>query len=483
MKSIVVNVVPEETRMAILEDNELMELSVERTLQDHIVGNIYKGKVQNVLPGMQAAFVDIGYEKNAFLYIGDGLPKDAVKSIVKPEAFHVGQNVLIQIVKDAIGTKGPRATTHLTLPGRYVVLMPTVDYIGISRRIERAEERERLKKLADKICPKGMGLIVRTIAQDKSEAVLAKDINYLANLWQAITARSKVSGALTLLYRDADLVIRIVRDYLAADVDELIIDNQDAYQKICDLLQTSPEVLAKVKLYNAPEGIFKHYSINEEIEKMGKREIELKSGGSIVIDKTEALTVIDVNTGKFVGKTNLADTVFQTNIEAAEEITKQIRLRDIGGIIIVDFIDMEMDEHKQTILSVLEEKVKKDRTKTNIVDITSLGLVEMTRKKSRKNFEGMLYSTCPCCDGRGRVKSPETVSINICRGLRRIHKSKNSSHAYLIQVHPQVAESLFQTDILEKLKTELGCRIKVESSLQFHPEVYSILQLDDHNID
>lgn len=479
MKSIIVNVVPEETRMAILEENELMELSVERNLHDHIVGNIYKGRIQNVLPGMQAAFVDIGYEKNAFLYIGDGLPKDAVKSISKNETFHVGQNVLIQIVKDAIGTKGPRATTHLTLPGRYVVLMPTVDYIGISRRIEETDERERLKAVAEKICPSGMGMIVRTVAQGKSEEVLEKDIHYLANLWQSITARSRVSGALTLLYRDADLVIRIVRDYLSSDVEELIIDHQESYQRVCDLLQTTPELLEKVKLYTGQEGVFKHYSINEEIEKMGKREVELKSGGSIVIDKTEALTVIDVNTGKFVGKTNLSDTVFQTNIEAAEEITKQIRLRDIGGIIIVDFIDMETEEQKQTILNVLEEKVKKDRTKTNIVDITSLGLVEMTRKKSRKSFEGMLYSTCPYCEGRGRVKSPETVSINISRRLRRIHKKKNASHAYLIQVHPQVAESLLETDILTRLKIELGCTIKIEALASLHPEVYSILQLDE----
>lgn len=480
MKSIIVNIVPEETRVAITEDNELLEISMERTESAHVVGNIYKGKVQNVLPGMQAAFVDIGMEKNAFLYIGEGLPKNALQAIAQNEMFHVGQNVLIQIVKDAIGTKGPRATTHLTLPGRFVVLMPTVDYIGISRRIDQSKERERLKVLAEEICPEGMGMIVRTVAEGQSEAALKKDVDYLAGLWNSLLARSKVSYSPTLLYRDADLLIRIVRDYLTPQIDALIVDQQEAFTRVCDLLKyRSPELANRVKLYQGTGDIFKEYHLEEELAKLEKREIELKSGGSIVIDKTEALTVIDVNTGKFVGQTSLADTVFQTNIEAAEEITKQMRLRDIGGIIIIDFIDMETEGQKKAVLHVLEEKVKQDKTKTNVVDITSLGLVEITRKKSRQNFEGMIYSQCPCCAGRGIVRSPETISINISRDLRRLSKKKHLAAGYIVQMHAQVAEAFEKAKLTHQLEKELSCKVVVEAVAGIHPEVYSILQGND----
>ncbi|WP_199883701.1 Rne/Rng family ribonuclease [Anaerosinus massiliensis] len=477
MKSIIVNVVPEETRMAIIENNTLLEFAVERTQSEHVVGNIYKGKVQNVLPGMQAAFVDIGYDKNAFLYIGDGLPKNAVSSISHSNVFHVGQNVLIQIVKDAIGTKGPRATTHLTLPGRYVVLMPTVDYIGVSRRIEDTDERERLKGIAEKICPPDMGMIVRTVAEGQCEEVLKKDMEYLSNLWNALVARDKVSSSPTLVYRDADLLIRIVRDYLNSDIDELVIDRHEAYTRVCALL--SPNLVKRVKLYKGTESIFRHYRIEDELRKLEQREVELKSGGSIVIDKTEALTVIDVNTGKFVGQTNLADTVFRTNMEAAEEITKQIRLRDLGGIIIVDFIDMETEEQRQTILKVLEDKVKYDKTKTNVVDITALGLVEMTRKKSRQNFESILYSTCPYCNGRGRIQSSETVSIHISRDLRRLSRKKHLSNGYIVQVHPQVKAAFEKSGHIANLEKEIACKIVLEGVESLHPEVYSILQAPD----
>ena len=480
MKSIIVNIVPEETRMAVTDAGELLEISVERTESAHLVGNIYKGRVQNVLPGMQAAFVDIGYEKNAFLYIGDGMPKNAIQSMNQTERFHIGQNVIIQIVKDAIGLKGPRATTHLTLPGRYVVLMPTVSYIGISRRIEDVEERERLKNIAGEICPKEMGIIVRTVAAGKSEAVLKKDIDYLIKLWNSLLARSKVSNAPTLLYRDADLVIRIVRDYFSAEINELIVDQQDAYHRITELLAyTSPELVNRIKLYNGIQDIFDAYQLKEEVEKLGKRQVDLKSGGFIVIDKTEALTVIDVNTGKFVGETNLADTVFHTNLEAAAEITKQIRLRDIGGIIIVDFIDMETEEQKQQVLRFLEEKVKEDKTKTNIVDITSLGLVEITRKKSRQNFEGIVYSTCPYCDGRGMVESPQTVGIKISRHLRHLNGKKHPSNGYVVQVHPNVADAFIASKWIVSLEKELACKIKLEKVLGMHPEAYSILHANE----
>ncbi len=476
MKSIIVNIDPEETRMAILDGEELLELAVERSESVPLVGNIYKGRVQNVLPGMQAAFVDIGCDKNAFLYIGDGLPKDMLDSVPQNAKIHIGQNIPVQIVKDSAGSKGPRATTHLTIPGRNVVLMPTADYIGISRRIEDETERSRLKDIAERACPEGMGLIIRTVAAGQPETALLQDIQYLVRLWQSLMARHKVSPPPTLLYRDADLVIRLVRDYFTDDVEAMIVDNKEVHQRVCDLVQyISPKFVERVKLYTGNRPIFQEYHVEQEIENIGKREVELKSGGFIVIDKTEALTVIDVNTGKFVGQANLADTVFQVNLEAAKEIAKQIRLRDIGGIIIIDFIDMETQSQKQQLLQLLEEKAKADKTKTNVVDITSLGLVEITRKKSRQNIESMIYSECPCCHGRGLVKSPQTIGISISRELRRIEKSHHGS-CYTVQVHDLVAESLEKTKILQNLGKELGCRIYIEHNRSLHPEVYTILQ-------
>lgn len=479
-KTIVVNIMPEETRMALLEDAELLEVSVERNQSGNVVGNIYKGKVKNVLPGMQAAFIDIGRDKNAFLYIGDALPHNVSQPAIPEDMVTTGQDILIQIVKDAIGTKGPRATTHLTLPGRYVVLMPTVDYIGISRRIETSEERERLKQLAEKVRPQGMGMIIRTVAAGKSEEDLQKDIAYLHNLWNSLAARARRASSPTLLYRDVDLVIRIVRDYLSADIDEFVVDNQEAFGRVCDLLKfISPELVPKIKLHQGSEDVFTQYGLTAEIEKIGQRQVWLKSGGYIVIDKTEALTVIDVNTGKFVGRTNLADTVFHTNLEAVNEIARQIRLRDIGGIIIIDFIDMDADEHKQAVLSALEEKLKRDKTKTNILGLTGLGLVEMTRKKARQNFEGVLYSECPCCEGRGRVQSPETVSINVRRELRKIAVHKRLQGAFTVQVHPRVA-ALFEKDHeIERIEKEIGRRLTVEAVATMHPEAYSILQSNE----
>jgi len=479
-KAIIVNIMPEETRMALLEDGELLEVSVERTQSGNVVGNIYKGKIKNVLPGMQAAFIDIGRDKNAFLYTGDIFPHRPTQEAAADDVLTIGQDIMIQIVKDAIGTKGPRATTHLTLPGRYVVLMPTVDYIGISRRIESNEERERLKQLAEKVRPAGMGMIVRTVAEDKSEEDLQKDIAYLQNLWNSLTARAKRTNAPTLLYRDVDLVIRIVRDYLSTAVDEFILDNADAYGRVCELLKfISPELLGKVKLHQGNEDVFTHYGLINEMEKLGQRQVWLKSGGYIVIDKTEALTVIDVNTGKFVGCTNLADTVFQANLEATAEIARQIRLRDIGGIIIIDFIDMEQEEHKQTVLKALEEKLKRDRTKTNILGLTGLGLVEMTRKKARQNLEGVLYSECPCCEGRGRVQSPQTVSINVRRELRALANKQRVQGRLVIQVHPRVAAIFEKQGELARIEKELSRSLIIEAVPTMHPEAYSILHVNE----
>lgn len=479
MKNIIVTITPEETRMAIIDNGVLMAIEMERTSHAHLVGNIYKGKVQNVLPGMQAAFVDIGTGKNAFMYIGDGKPHDAVEEMPRTlQKIHIGQTLPVQITKDAIGLKGPRATTHLTLPGRHVVLMPTAAYIGMSRRIEDENERLRLHEIAAKIVPDGMGLIIRTAAKGASEQELRADVDYLVNLWHSIIARFNLKGkGSAILYRDADLLIRLVRDYFNSDIDEMIIDNADGYNRVLDLVKfTSPKLVGKVKLYTENLPLFKKYGIEGELEKLGAREVELKSGGFLVIDKTEALTVIDVNTGKYTGSSNLAETVYHTNLEAAAEIVRQLRLRDIGGIIIVDFIDMEKDEQKEHLLTVMREAVKSDRTKTNIVDITSLGLVEITRKKTRQNLDSLIYHECPVCNGRGRLESPETVSIRIAADIRRMENTSHAKEGYEIEVHESVAEELRQNQLMMNVAAEFGTDIKITVNQGMHPEHYSILQ-------
>ncbi len=478
-KTIIANIMAEETRMALVENGHLAEVSVERSESGHIVGNIYKGKVKNILPGMQAAFVDIGRDKNAFLYLGD-LPRTASDSGGQRPNVTAGQEIVVQIVKDAMGTKGPRVTTQITLPGRFVVLMPTVDYIGISRRIDSEAERERLKQVAENVRPQGMGLIVRTVAQGKSEDDIAKDIAYLLNFWNALTARAKRSAAPALLFRDVDLVIRIVRDYLSPGVAEFILDSREAYGRVCDLLNfSSPELVQRVQLYQGAEDIFSFYNIAEEIEQLAKRKIWLKCGGYIVIDHTEALTVIDVNTGKFVGRTSLSETVFQTNLEAAAEIARQIRLRDIGGIIIIDFIDMDKEEQKKAVLAALEQRVKEDRTKTSILGLTSLGLVEMTRKKARQNMDQSLYNECPCCEGRGRIMSAETVAIHVLRKLRHLVHRQHVKGNLLVQVHPRVAEILLRKGEKERFEQEFSRTITIEAAPSQHAESFSILSVKD----
>lgn len=348
MKSILVTAAPEETRAALVEDGVLEAVEMERSAHSHLVGNIYKGKVQNVLPGMQAAFVDIGTGKNAFMYIGDGKSHDMIGTMAPMQSIHIGQNLPVQIIKDEIGTKGPRATTHISLPGRNVVLMPTAAYIAMSRRIEDEAERSRLHEIAGRICPEGMGLIIRTAAIGQSEAVLREDVEYLIRLWHSILAHFQMKGKkAALLYRDADLIIRVVRDSLTSEIDEMVIDDRKVWQRVRDLVHfLSPDLTDRIRLYEGRVPLFREYGIEEELEKLGARKVELPSGGFLVLDKTEALTVIDVNTGKYVGSTNLGETVYRANLEAAEEILRQIRLRDIGGIILVDFIDMEKRSRK-----------------------------------------------------------------------------------------------------------------------------------------
>jgi len=477
-KRIIVNVIPEEIRMALSDDGRLLEVAVERTESDCMVGNIYKGRVENVLPGMQAAFINIGNGKNAFLYAGDIFPHKSFQRLVEEDNLTVGAEIMIEIVKDAMGTKGPRATTHFSIPGRYVVVMPSVDYVGVSRRIESGEERARLRGLAGKIRPKGMGVIVRTVAEGHTEEELARDFQYLSNLWGVLTAKAKRAKAPFLLYRDADLVVRIIRDHVKDDIDEVVIDNAEAHARMVELAKfISPDLVKKIHLYKAKTEIFTHFAIEDEWNRLADRRVDLKCGGYLVIDKTEALTVIDVNTGRFIGHSNLADTVFRTNMEAAAEIARQLRLRDIGGIIVADFIDMQKEGHKKAILVELEARLKEDNTKTNVLGLTELGLVEMTRKKARQTFEGTSYEECPCCGGRGIIQSPDTLVIAIRRQLRRI-AAKRPGADLVVQMHPRIADRFGDKKSVLALEAELGIDLTVEAVESMQPEIYAIFEGD-----
>lgn len=486
-KEIVVNVDHEETRVGTIEEGTLVEIAIERPTGQRVAGNIYKGRVENVLPGMQAAFVNIGLERNAFLYVDDALPvKDdeddlpdlrgrAIGDVVKE-----GQEIVVQVAKEPIGTKGARVTRHLTLPGRYLVFMPGVDYVGVSRRIENEAERERLRKLAEAVKPEGAGLIIRTVAEGAQEEELARDARFLARLWERVQAKARVSNAPTVLHKDLGLLLRVVRDAFSEDVDKLTIDSRQEYEKVQELLDlTAPELVQRVQYYSPHDRpLFDAYGIEPEIEKALKRRVWLKSGGYIVIDRTEALTSIDVNTGKFVGTTNLADTVFRTNLEAAREIARQIRLRDIGGIIVVDFIDMEVPEHRQQVLKVLEEAVRTDRTKTNVLGLTQLGLVEMTRKKVRQSLDDVLQRTCPYCDGRGKVLSEETMSRKVRADVKRVLKH-TMSEAALVEVHPSVAALLIGAGgaNLRELERETGKLVYIKGDSDCHLETMNLRAL------
>ncbi len=485
-KEIVLHAGEEETKVAVLEDDVVVEVYIERSLAQKLVGNIFKGRVENVLPGMQAAFVDIGLEKNAFLYVEDALPPRTwngngrdfptnISSLLKR-----GQEIIVQVVKAPLGSKGPRVTTHVTLPGRYLVLMPTMEYIGVSRRIGSEKERERLKTLAGRVKPEKMGLIVRTVAEGVEEGDLQQDVNILTQLWKKILSRAKNSSAPSLIHRDLELSQRILRDLFTEDFDRLIVDSRFEYEKIMDILEIiSPRLRPKVIL-EMRNNIFKDYGIDQEIEKALKRKVWLRSGGYIVIDQTEALTAVDVNTGKFVGTTDLEDTVLKTNLEAAVEIARQIRLRNIGGIIIVDFIDMQREENRRRVLEALEAELKKDKTKTNILGITQLGLLELTRKKVRPSLAEVLQKPCPYCEGRGKVLSEETVGIHIKNHIYDLAR-RTAADTILVEAHPHVAARLIGSGgtHLRDLERHTGKNIYIRGSQTQHIESVSIRPLYD----
>lgn len=489
-KEILVHAYDEDTTVAVIEDRKLVEIYFERTIYQRTVGNIYKGRVENVLPGMQAAFVDIGLEKNAFLYVEDASPQDMGYNGEKPEqkisindVLKEGQEIVVQVAKEPFGKKGARVTTHITLPGRYVVLMPSVDYVGVSRRIETEEERERLRKLADELRPKGMGVIVRTVAQGLNGEELQKDLEQLNRLWRKICRRAETASAPSVIHRDLELLQRILRDLFTEDVDRFLVNSREDYEKVIEALEvTAPHLKNKVSYEN--RDLFDEYAVSAQIDQAIRRKVWLKSGGYIVIDQMEALTAIDVNTGKYVGATNLADTVFLTNQEAAVEIARQLRLRNIGGIILIDFIDMASPLHKQAVMDLLEQELKKDRTKTTIVGMTQLGLVEMTRKKARKGLESLLQRDCPYCEGKGKVLSEETVSM---RAKKRIVNLAGETvmPAIYVEAHPLVAAQLIGCggSTLRQLEEKTGKTLVIKGIDSLHIQEVNMRAIDEKEAD
>jgi len=489
MKELVVNVAPLETRIALLEDKHLVELGIERQDSRSVVGNIYKGRVDSVVPGIQAAFVDIGFEKNGFLYVSDiaglegtgdfvfedGTVKPskrgrrgkhpAIESILKKN-----QNIMVQVSKDSLGTKGVRLTNYVTLPGRYAVLMPTVTHLGISRKIESESERDRLKRILQQTRPKGTGLILRTAAEGKSKADFQADLRYLEKVWSKVKARMESMRGPCLLHEDLSPILRVVRDSFTNDIDRLIIDSEVEYNRILSFLDSfAPSLRKRCKLYRGRRPLFDRHGVEQEIEKALQRQVYLKSGGHICIDQTEALIAIDVNTGRFTGRKGLEDTVFRTNLEAADEIARQVRLRDLGGIIVIDFIDMKYERNRRELIKRLQDALRADRAKTTVSEVSELGMIEMTRKRVKHNLMKALSQPCPYCEGSGLVRSVTTMTFDTLRRLQSLF-CRSKEKRIILQVHPDVARRLRNEnkDLIDEVAERFDREIIVESVSDFH---------------
>jgi len=475
-KEIYIHVTKEETKAAVLEDRKLVEVYLDRSFQRRLAGNIYRGRVANVLPGMQAAFVNIGLERNAFLYVEDARPNKS-RSLPIQNTVHEGEEILVQVVKEPFGTKGARVTTHLTLPGRYVVFMPEFNAVGVSRRIRSERERDRLKKIAEEVCIPGRGLIVRTAAEGTAAEELEQDVQEQYRLWKVVQKKAVHKSAPAVIHRELELVSWVLRDLFGEDVDRLTTNDQDTYEKILELVQAyAPHYSSRVFLTTSD---FDDYELDQEINKALRPKVWLKSGGYLVIDEAEALTVIDVNTGKYTGTKNFAETIFRTNIEAIQEIVRQIRLRNLGGIIVIDFIDMELQEHRSEVTRQLEEELTKDKTRTCVLGLTQLGLVELTRKKVRPSLSSLLQRPCPYCEGTGRVLSEETVSMQACQEIRFLAEQERDTEGILVEMHPTVAAFLIGGggSHLRELEDEIGKKIVIKGSDSSHLEEVQVKAL------
>lgn len=482
-EKVLVNVTPTETRVAWVENGVLQEVWVERANKRGLVGNIYIGKVDRVLPGMQAAFVDIGLERTAFLHVSD-ICKRAIAKPVEEECeditkfLHAGQRILVQVVKDPISSKGARLTMHVTLPSRLLVYMPDEMMVGVSQKIEDAEERDRLRDLI-KTIPEAKdvtgGFIVRTVAEGADFHELRADLLYLQRLWLSVQEKAKLAKKPVLVYEDLPLYLHILRDIPIEQIENIRVDSTETYKKMLNFSENFVMNLSdKLSLYTGERPIFDLYSIEDEIQQALQKRVDLKSGGYLIIDQTEAMTTIDVNTGGFVGHKNLEETIYRTNLEATQAIARQLRLRNLGGIIILDLIDMEDKEHKASVYSALQRALQRDRVKTSMTEISNLGLVEMTRKRTRESLEHILCEPCPVCQGRGSVKTPETIAFEVFREITRMAKSFDADYYRVI-----ACESVVSYILDEASSSVVELENFLKKSIRFQAESgYFIEQFD-----
>ena len=487
-EEILINVTPRETRVALVENGVLQEIMVERARRRGLVGNIYKGKVCRVLPGMQAAFVEIGLERAAFLHASDILPRnyesDAASNHSKEninELLREGQDVIVQVVKDPLGTKGARLTTQITIPSRFLVFIPKVDNVGISQKIEDEEERIRLRDMIQ-LFMSGQddgGYIARTAAEGASPEALRADMIFLRKLWNSIDGRIAETESGSVIYQDLPLTVRVMRDLFDDQIEKIRIDSRESYQRVLEFTgQFMADLPVQIEYYPGERPIFDLYGIEDEIQKALGRKVQLKSGGYLIIDQTEALTTIDVNTGGYVGHRTLEETIFKTNLEAAQAMARQLRLRNLGGIIIADFIDMTREEHKRQVLRTLEQYLEKDHAKTHISEVSMLGLVEMTRKRNRESLEHVLCEACPTCNGRASLKTPETVCYEIFREILRESRQFDAQQL-LVLASQEVVDLLLDEESasLAELEAFIGKPIKFQVESLFTQEQYDVVPM------
>jgi ribonuclease G len=501
-KEVVINAEVLETRVGVLEEGKLEEFNIERTTEERLVGSIFKGKVRNLEDGLKAAFVDIGFEKNAFLHYWDIVPsgfdsgveiveregrrRDRPKPTQKdiPRLYPPGSDIIVQVTKGPIGTKGPRITTNIVLPGRYLVLLPNSDQSGISRKIENQIERQRLKTILRKLSiPDGMGVIMRTVGEGQQLRYFVRDLALLLEEWKQIQDRIKAQPPATCVFQEPDLIERTVRDFLTEDVERIVVDSQKAYDRMRDMIsKISKRSADKVKLYADPQPIFDRFGITRQLENAFSRQVHLKSGGYIVVDETEALVAIDVNTGRHKGGKDQEDAILKVNVEAAEEIARQLRLRNMGGLIVLDFIDMKHPRHRQTVYQKMKEGLRRDKAKTHVLPISQLGLMEMTRQRHSESVHAAVYDDCPYCKGRGKVKSALTMSVEIQRKLSEILKRRardESDFQLRIVVHPTILKRLRTEDekhLIEMEKRYFG-KLEFRAEPALHAEAFKIVNV------
>lgn len=480
-ENILINVTPQETRVAVMSEGVVQEIHLERDAQRGLVGNIYLGQVRRVLPGMQSAFIEIGLERAAFLHIADVIEqRQAPGSTHRIEQLlFEGQSVLVQVIKDPIGSKGARLSTQISIAGRYLVHLPQEDHIGISQRIADEEEREHLRHQLESLLPPNTphGYILRTSAEGATDQELAADIDYLRRLWEDIRAKAQMLPAQSLLYQDLSLAMRVLRDFVNEDTDRVLVDSRESFQKMSEFAHSYvTRAVAQVQHYTGDRPLFELYGVEAEIERALSRRVNLKFGGYLIIDQTEALTTVDVNTGGFVGNRSFDETIFKTNLEATQVIARQLRLRNLGGIIIVDFIDMELEEHQQAVLSELQKALAKDRTKNTVSGFTSLGLVEITRKRTRESLAHVLCESCAVCQGRGEIKTAQTVCFEILREILREARQYNAKE-YRILASQSVIDMFLdeESHSLAQLADFIGKPISLQVETVYNQEQFDVV--------